>query len=87
MESHLKARLVTYKDPLTGKLFRFVTNLFEFQSNYRIALQEPLEIDPFFKKIQNRTSSWATFFSDSERAWKTQVWMGVDRQFDIQRHP
>lgn len=49
----LKARLVTYKDSLTGKLFRFVANLFEFQSQTIVLrYKNHWEIEPFFKKIK-----------------------------------
>ncbi|REG82047.1 transposase [Algoriphagus antarcticus] len=49
----LKARLITYKDPLTGKIFRFLSNLFDIQS-HTIVLQykNRWEIEPFFKKIK-----------------------------------
>src|SRR5690606_2909421 len=71
----LKARLVTYKDPLTGKLFRFVTNLFEFQSQTIVLLyKNRWEIEPFFKKIK-QNFELGYFFSDSPEGIKTQVWM------------
>ena len=34
----LKARLITYKDPLTGKIFKFLSNLFDFQSHTIVLL-------------------------------------------------
>jgi len=71
----LKARLVTYKDPLTGKLFRFVSNLFEFQSQTIVLLyKNRWEIEPFFKKIK-QNFELGYFFSDSPEGIKTQVWI------------
>jgi len=49
----LKARLITYKDPLTGKIFRFVNNLLELQSRTIVLIyKNRWEIAPFFKKIK-----------------------------------
>jgi hypothetical protein len=71
----MKARLITYKDPLTGKLFRFVSNLFEFQSQTIVLLyKNRWEIEPFFKKIK-QNFELGYFFSDSREGIKTQVWM------------
>lgn len=71
----LKARLVTYKDPLTGKVFRFLSNLFDFQSHTIVLLyKNRWEIEPFFKKIK-QNFELGYFFSDSQEGIKTQVWM------------
>ncbi len=71
----LKARLVTYKDPLTGKVFRFLSNLFDFQYHTIVLLyKNRWEIEPFFKKIK-QNFELGYFFSDSQEGIKTQVWM------------
>jgi hypothetical protein len=71
----LNLRLITYKDPLKGKVFRFLSNLFDFQSHTIVLLyKNRWEIEPFFKKIkQNFKLSY--FFSDSREVIKTQVWI------------
>jgi hypothetical protein len=74
-EGPLKARLVTYKDPLTGKVFRFLSNLFDFQSHTIVLLyKNRWEIEPFYKKIK-QNFELGYFFSDSREGIKTQVWM------------
>lgn len=71
----LKARLITYKDPLTGKIFRFLSNLFDFQSHTIVLLyKNRWEIEPFFKKIK-QNFELGYFFSDSREGIKTQVWI------------
>lgn len=73
----LKARLITYKDPLTGKILKFLSNLFDYQSQTIIMLyKNRWEIEPFFKKLkQNFELRW--FFSDSQEGIKTQVWVAL----------
>lgn len=71
----LKARLITYKDPLTGKVFRFLSNLIEAHSHTIVLLyKNRWEIEPFFKKIK-QNFELGYFFSDSREGIKTQVWM------------
>ncbi|MHA7129231.1 IS4 family transposase [Algoriphagus namhaensis] len=74
-EGPLKLRLITYKDPLKGKIFRFVSNLFDFHSHTIVLLyKNRWEIEPFFKKIK-QNFELVYFFSDSREGIKTQVWM------------
>lgn len=69
-----EARLITYKDPLTGKVFRFLSNLFEVQSHTIVLLyKNRWEIEPFFKKIK-QNFELGYFFSDSQEGIKTQIW-------------
>lgn len=71
----LKVRLITYKDPLTGKVFRFLSNLFDFHPHTIVLLyKNRWEIEPFFKKIK-QNFELGYFFSDSREGIKTQVWM------------
>jgi hypothetical protein len=71
----LKLRLITYKDPLKGKVFRFLSNLFDFQSHTIVLLyKNRWEIEPFFKKIK-QNFELGYFFSDSREGIKTQVWI------------
>lgn len=74
-EGPLKARLITYKDPLTGKVLRFLSNTFDFQYHTIVLLyKNRWEIEPFFKKIK-QNFELGYFFSDSREGIKTQVWM------------
>lgn len=74
-EKPLRARLVTYRDPLKGKVFRFLTNLFDFSSHTIVLLyKNRWEIEPFFKKLK-QNFELGYFFSDSPQGIKTQVWM------------
>lgn len=70
-----EARLITYKDPLTGKIFRFLSNLFDFQLHTIVLLyKNRWEIEPFFKKVK-QNFELGYFFSDSQEGIKTQVWV------------
>lgn len=71
----LKARLVTYKDPLTGKILKFVSNLFDYQSQTIVKLyKNRWEIEPFFKQIKQNFELFY-FYSDSPEGIKTQIWL------------
>lgn len=73
----LKARLVTYKDPLTGKILRFLSNLFDYQSQTIVLLyKNRWEIEPFFKQIKQNFELFY-FFSDSPEGIKTQIWIAL----------
>jgi len=62
------------QDPLTGKLFRFVTNLFEFQSKLSYCSTRTAgKLSPF---SENQTELRAgLLFLGQPRGIKTQVWM------------
>jgi hypothetical protein len=71
----LRLRLVTYKDPVSGKLLHFLTN----QTSYKattIALiyKNRWAIEPFFKQLkQNYQLSY--FYSDDPEGIMTQIWI------------
>lgn len=72
-----RARLVTYKDPFSGKILRFLTNIFDFQA-MTIAMLYKCRwiIEVLFKQLkQNFQLSY--FFSDSAQGIKTQVWVAL----------
>lgn len=70
-----EARLIIYKDPLSVKILRFLSNLFDFQSNTIVLLyKNRWEIEPFFKKLK-QNFELGCFFSDSPEGIKTQVWV------------
>lgn len=69
-----KARLITYIDPVTQKLFEFITNNFRLSAltvaNY---YRKRWQIELFFKRIkQNYPLKY--FLGDSENAIKIQIW-------------
>jgi len=76
-----KARLVNYKDPLTGKVFRFLSNLFDFQSHTIVLLyKDRWEIEPFFKRIKQKT--WLFFLGQPGKDQNTGM-DGIDCQSNI----
>lgn len=71
----LSLRLITYKDPETGKILRFLTNQTSYKAN-TIALiyKGRWAIEPFFKQLkQNYQLSY--FYSDSPEGIMTQIWI------------
>jgi len=70
----LRARLVTYKDPLTNKTFQFLTNNFRLSpltiANY---YRQRWQIETLFKRLK-RNYPLKYFLGDSENATKIQIW-------------
>lgn len=72
-----KARLVTYKDPLTGHVLKFVSNMFQC-STLTICLLYKCRwnMEVLFKQLkQNFELSY--FYSDSCQGIKTQIWIAL----------
>jgi IS4 transposase len=70
----VQARMVTYKDPATDKLFHFITNN-TYLAPLTIAkyYQQRWQIETFFKRIkQNYPLDY--FLGDNENAIKIQIW-------------
>jgi len=79
----LKARLVTYKDPLTGKLFLalWTQSVLRFQSQtYRYCLyKKPAgKLSLFQEKSNRELRSWATFSQAGDEGIKTASLDGFD---------
>ncbi|MEQ6118464.1 IS4 family transposase [Reichenbachiella sp. MALMAid0571] len=76
-ETILKARLITYKDPASGNILKFVSNMFDYDVYTIIQLyKHRWNIEVLFKQIkQNFELGW--FFSDSPEGIKTQVWVAL----------
>lgn len=73
----LKARLVTYKDPLTGEVLRFISNLFGYQSQTIVMLyKNRWEIEVIFKQLK-QNFELRHFYSDSPEGIKTQIWIAL----------
>jgi hypothetical protein len=70
----LRARLVTYKDPLTNKTFQFLTNNFRL-SPLTIAdyYRQRWQIETLFKRLK-KNYPLKYFLGDSENAIKIQIW-------------
>lgn len=74
-ETGLTARLVTYKDPLTGEILEFFTNLFHVKaSTIPLLYKYRWEMEVLFKRIK-QNFELTYFYSDSSEGIKTQVWI------------
>jgi len=74
-KTKLKARLIVYKDPESGKVLSFITNLFEYNALTITQLYKyRWSIEVFFKRLkQNFQTDY--FFSDSINGIQTQIWI------------
>lgn len=73
----LKLRLVTYKDPESGKVLLFLTNQICYQANtITLIYKNRWAIEPFFKQLkQNYQLSY--FYSDSPKGIMSQIWIAL----------
>lgn len=73
----LKLRLVTYKDPESDKVLKFVTNHLKYQAmTIALIYKNRWAIEPFFKQLkQNYQLSY--FFSDSQQGIMSQIWIAL----------
>ena len=73
----LVVRLVTYKDPQSGKMLKFLTNHFDYQPMTIASIyKNRWAIEPFFKQLkQNYQLSY--FFSDSSQGIMSQIWIAL----------
>lgn len=70
-----KARLVTYADPESGNVLKFVTNLWDCQADTICMLYKcRWSIEVLFKSIK-QNFELAHFYADSQEGIKTQVWI------------
>jgi len=76
----LKARLIVFKDYQSGKVLRFVSNMFDYQQMTITQLYRyRWNIEVLFKQLkQNFELSY--FFSDSSEGIKTQIWIALISQ-------
>jgi hypothetical protein len=73
----LKARLVVYKDPLTGKILEFLSNMFDYRAMTLVLLyKNRWNIEVLFKQLK-QNFELCYFFSDSREGIKTQVWIAL----------
>jgi hypothetical protein len=72
-----KARLITYKDPLTSKILKFISNRFDCSTRTISLLYKcRWNMEVLFKQLkQNFELSY--FYSDSPEGIKTQIWIAL----------
>ena len=76
-ESALKARLIIYKDPHSGHVLKFVSNMIDYHSSTIILLYKyRWNIEVLFKRLK-QNFELGYFFSDSTEGIKTQVWVAL----------
>jgi hypothetical protein len=76
-ETVLEARLIIYKDPVSGKVLKFISNMFDYQNTTVIQLYKyRWSIEVLFKQIK-QNFELGYFFSDSSEGIKTQVWIAL----------
>lgn len=76
-ESTLKARLIVYKDPQSGHVLKFISNMFDYQDTTIILLYKyRWNIEVLFKRLK-QNFELGYFFSDSIEGIKTQVWAAL----------
>jgi hypothetical protein len=76
-ETVLEARLIIYKDPVSGKVLKFISNMFDYQNTTAIQLYKyRWSIEVLFKQIK-QNFELGYFFSDSSEGIKTQVWIAL----------
>ena len=70
----ITVRLITYKDPVSGKIFQFLTNNFRFNASTVAGLyRKRWQIELFFKRLK-QNSPLRFFLGDNENAIKIQIW-------------
>lgn len=76
-ESALKARLIIYKDPQSGNVLKFVSNMMDYQDTTIILLYKyRWNIEVLFKRLK-QNFELGYFFSDSSEGIKTQIWAAL----------
>ncbi len=71
----LKARLIVYKDPVSGQVFKFVSNMFDHRDTKIILLYKyRWNIELLFKRLK-QNFELRYFYSDSSEGIKTKVWI------------
>lgn len=76
-ETALKARLIVWKDPVSGHVLQFVSNMFDYQPATIILLYKyRWNIEVLFKRLK-QNFELGYFYSDSIEGIKTQVWVAL----------
>jgi hypothetical protein len=73
----LNARLIIYKDPVSGKVLEFVSNMLDYSDSTIILLYKyRWNIEILFKQLK-QNFELEYFYSDSLEGIKTQVWIAL----------
>jgi len=76
-QNALKARLIIWKDPQSGQVLKFVSNMIGYQDTTIIQLYKyRWNIEVLFKRLK-QNFELGYFFSDSTEGIKTQVWVAL----------
>ena len=76
-KSILKLRLVTYIDPCSGKVLKFLTNQFTYQASTIAQLyKNRWAIEVFFKQLK-QNFQLSRFYSDSKEGIQSQIWIAL----------
>ena len=80
LKDGLKARLVVFKDYVSGKVLRFVSNLFDYDVMTIVQLYKyRWNIEVLFKQLK-QNFELCYFLSDSQEGIKTQIWIALIAQ-------
>lgn len=72
-----KARLITYKDPLTGNVLEFVSNMFQCSPlTITLLYKCRWNMEVLFKQLK-QNFELGYFYSDSSEGIKTQIWIAL----------
>lgn len=73
----LSARLITYKDPLTGHVLRFLSNMFGYEAaTITLLYKYRWGMEVLFKRLK-QNFELGYFYSDSPEGIKTQLWIAL----------
>lgn len=76
-EATLEVRLIVFKDPSSGKVLKFVSNMMDYKASTVIQLYKyRWGIEVLFKQIK-QNFELAYFYSDSPEGIKTQIWIAL----------
>jgi len=80
LKGGLEARLVVFKDHVSGKVLQFVSNMFEYEAMTIVQLYKyRWNIEVLFKQLK-QNFELCYFFSDSSEGIKTQIWIALIAQ-------
>ena len=80
LKDGLEARLVVFKDYVSGRVLRFVSNMFDYDVMTIVQLYKyRWNIEVLFKQLK-QNFELCYFFSDSSEGIKTQVWIALIAQ-------
>ena len=74
---YLRARLITYKDTLTGHVLKFLSNMFHYQAaTITLLYKNRWGMEVLFKRLK-QNFELGYFYSDSPEGIKTQLWVAL----------